>query len=105
MINQWRKQWVENRSNRVYDECLRIDGETAEGVHWRDYESQIARFDELVKIIEPNIGLSLTDWGCGYGALYDYLKDKPWMESAQYTGLDINEKMILACRRRITHRG
>ena len=104
MINQWRKQWVEKRANRVYSKCLFADGETAEGVHWRDQESQQLRFDELIKIIEPNDELKLIDWGCGYGALFDYIKNKPWMTSAHYVGLDINENMIEACRRRIMNK-
>ena len=60
-------------------------------VGWYDRESQIKRFDELIKIGIGN-GHTVLDYGCGTGDFLDYLKGKGI--SVKYYGLDINDEYL-----------
>ena len=74
-------------------------GATARGVDWNGETSQAVRFEQLCKIIEPKIPyFSLSDLGCGYGALLDYLRDKHI--NCKYLGVDISQDMIRAAEQR-----
>lgn len=87
---------------RYYSEKLAIHGETPSGVDWNGEESQIARFVQLCRIIDPattpSDAFSLNDIGCGYGALHDFLHRS--YEALVYFGIDVSEAMIEAARRR-----
>ncbi|MBF0510070.1 MAG: class I SAM-dependent methyltransferase, partial [Deltaproteobacteria bacterium] len=56
-----------------YSARLAEHGETPRGVDWNGEESQRLRFEQLAKIIVRSDRFSLTDLGCGYGALLDFL--------------------------------
>lgn len=80
-----------------YSEKLAQHGNTPRGVDWNGEESQIIRFSQLCKIIDPeNSFFSLNDLGCGYGALFDFLSKKH--PSSSYLGVDISEEMINAAK-------
>ena len=83
--------------SRYYTEkCVQF-GPTPRGVDWNGEESQQMRFAELVKIIPSHDSFSVTDFGCGYGALYDFLARDH--SSFEYVGYDLSAKMIEdACR-------
>lgn len=91
---------------RMYGRRLDEYGATAKGVFWRNEYWQIKRFDRLVEIFEPEHaergGTSVNDFGCGYGALFDYLAARPALNNSRYYGYDISQEMIAACRDRIT---
>lgn len=80
-----------------YSAKLAQHGETAEGVDWNGEESQLLRFTQLCKVIagEP---FSITDLGCGYGALLDHLNDR--YARFTYFGNDIAPAMIEAAKKR-----
>ncbi|HIA11641.1 MAG TPA: class I SAM-dependent methyltransferase, partial [Flavobacteriales bacterium] len=59
-------------------------------------ESQILRFEQLNNIISISNGFSLNDLGCGYGAFYDFLRQK--YDSFHYFGLDVSQDMIHAAQ-------
>lgn len=81
-----------------YSAKLAENGETPRGVDWNGEESQLLRFAQLSKIVSPANKFSLNDLGCGYGALFDYLKSH--YQSFSYNGLDVSAEMISAsCRR------
>ena len=40
-------------------------------------------------------GITITDYGCGYGAFFHYLKDRPVMMDSRYIGIDISEAMLV----------
>ena len=67
-------------------------GATAKGVDWNSLESQQLRFLQLMKVTGGKNSFSITDYGCGYGALFDYLNKQDL--SFQYFGFDISNKMI-----------
>ena len=92
---------------RAYERRLRRYGPTAKGVFWRDDEWQRRRYHVLVRAFRPEDrggGVSIADFGCGYGALFQYLQDRPVMTGSRYIGYDMSEQMIAACRNRIDDR-
>ena len=62
------------RVQEYYDEKIRTHGPTARGVDWKSAESQQLRFAQLVRVIDSSRPFTVNDFGCGYGALLDYLK-------------------------------
>ncbi len=66
-------------------------GASPRGVDWNSDESQNMRFDQLLKIVEMS-SFSILDYGCGYGALADYIQQKGF--HADYFGFDILESAI-----------
>jgi len=46
------------------------------GVDWNSSLSQTNRFDQIIKVCNPDTPFSIIDYGCGYGALADYLKKR-----------------------------
>jgi SAM-dependent methyltransferase len=81
-----------------YSGKLAAHGETPRGVDWNSEEGQKNRFQQLLKIIDISRPVSINDLGCGYGALYEFMKSD--FEIASYTGCDVSEKMIEAARAR-----
>ena len=78
-----------------YAEKLAEHGDTPRGVDWNGEEGQMTRFAQLCKIIDPmSPNFSLSDLGCGYGALLDYLRDKH--STCTYLGVDVSREMIKA---------
>jgi len=61
------------------------------GADWNSEASQFIRFDQLLKVVEiPTF--SLLDYGCGYGALADYMEKKGF--NVKYYGFDILKSAI-----------
>jgi SAM-dependent methyltransferase len=81
---------------RYYTDKLERFGATAAGVDWNSAESQQLRFEQLLRLIPDLDDGSVNDYGCGYGALADYLHTagRRW----SYHGYDISDSMI-ACAR------
>jgi SAM-dependent methyltransferase len=88
------------RVANYYADKLERFGSTAAGVDWNSAESQHLRFNQLLRL-EPDAGEhSVNDYGCGYGALVDYLRGRGL--SWQYRGFDISDSMI-ACAQLLHH--
>lgn len=82
-----------------YAEKLAEHGDTPRGVDWNGEESQMVRFAQLCKIIDPKTpNFSLNDLGCGYGALLDDLRDKH--ANCTYLGVDVSQEMIKVAEQR-----
>lgn len=84
------------RVQDYYDDKIRTHGPTAHGVDWNSAESQQLRFAKLVELIDPARPFTVNDFGCGYGALVDYLKSKDFQ--FRYVGFDISTEMIARAR-------
>ena len=84
-----------------YTEKIRQYGPTPKGVDWRDAESQELRFARLLEIVDRPAE-SLVELGCGYGALYGYLRRTG--HKLAYSGYDISPDMIAAAQARIRRR-
>jgi SAM-dependent methyltransferase len=86
---------------RYYGDRLAAHGVSAQGVDWNGAESQRLRFAQLLRVCEGADGFSLNDVGCGYGALFDYLRERG--RRCDYLGVDISEAMIAKAQE--LHRG
>jgi len=79
-----------------FDKRIQEHGASPRGSDWNSETSQNIRFDQLLKVIETP-SFSLLDYGCGYGALADYLELKGF--EADYYGYDILESAIETARK------
>ena len=79
-----------------YGGKLREHGITPRGVDWNSVESQTMRFDQLLKVCDTDAPFTLTDFGCGYGALFDHLAARH--TAFTYTGFDVSKEMTTAAR-------
>jgi len=84
------------QTRQYYDGKLAEHGSTARGVDWNSEESQRLRFRELMRVIEDDPDASVLDYGCGYGALRSYLRERG--HRGPYIGFDISQRMIEAAR-------
>jgi SAM-dependent methyltransferase len=75
-----------------YSEKIAVHGATARGVDWNSPDSQRLRFVQLLKLTDHSQPFTINDYGCGYGALADYLKGEGY--AFQYWGFDISPPMI-----------
>jgi SAM-dependent methyltransferase len=83
----------------LYTESLSKHGIDSQAVGWKDEASQLFRFDQLARVIDDgDEPISVNDWGCGFGAMFDYLDRRLGARLASYTGYDISPKMIGAAR-------
>lgn len=79
-----------------YSNSIKSYGASAKGVDWNGEEGQILRYKQLLKIIQDQNNFSLLDYGCGYGAIINILRDLG--KEFKYFGLDISEAMIEAAK-------
>lgn len=92
---------VRKKLNRYFAEKLEQFGATPKGVDYSGENAQQIRFAELAKVVKnPAETFSVIDYGCGYGALFDYLQSLGWQ--FEYYGVDLIEEMVVAGRE--THR-
>ena len=77
-----------------YSNKVLTHGATPRGADWNSAEGQQLRFNTLLRILpassEPT---NLDDYGCGYGALFDYLRSSIH-QTVDYLGLDVSAAMI-----------
>jgi SAM-dependent methyltransferase len=78
-----------------FDKRIQEHGASPRGSDWNSETSQNARFDQLLKVVEVQ-SFSLLDYGCGYGALADYLVVRGF--KVDYYGYDILESAIETAR-------
>lgn len=78
-----------------FDKRIQEHGASPRGSDWNSEASQNTRFDQLLKVVEAR-SFSLLDYGCGYGALADYLDTNSF--DANYYGYDILESAIETAR-------
>ena len=82
--------------SQYYSGKIKTHGATSEGVDWNGIDSHTLRFQQLSKIFVDSSKFSVLDYGCGYGALIDYLAEG--FSNVEYYGYDISSEM-LACAR------
>lgn len=80
-----------------FDKTLQAHGTTPKGVDWNNEETREARFQQLLRIIKNPSGFSILDYGCGYGALIEYLQHSRY-HFTQFIGYDISPSMINAAK-------
>lgn len=89
---------------RSFDERLREFGADPRSAFWKNEEWQTRRYQILSRLFaegDRQGGVVITDFGCGYGAFFDFLKDRPVMQGSRYIGIDMSANMIAEAERRI----
>lgn len=81
-----------NKIDKYYSDKLNKYGTSPKGVDWNDLGTQELRFEQLLKVCDKNHKLSIIDLGCGYGYLYEFMKNKGY--DFIYYGVDISKSMI-----------
>lgn len=103
MFSKLRALFINNQINKIYLKNYRKNGTTPKSMFWNSYFNQTKRFEELIDfliVIEGTLkNISISDVGCGYGALYKYLKKSNRYENIVYSGIDINKKFIDDCKK------
>jgi SAM-dependent methyltransferase len=77
---------------RYYTDKIQRFGSEPRGVDWNGREGQVLRFAQLCKVLDPDAPFSVTDVGCGYGSLLEFLGTH--FQSFDYVGVDISNAMI-----------
>jgi hypothetical protein len=88
-------------ARRYYTAAFLRHGAVAAGVDWRDTASQDLRFEQLLKIADHD-SFSLNDYGCGYGALAEWLPAHGFI--ARYYGFDVSPAMLDHARSALSDR-
>ena len=83
---------MQETAARYYGDRVREFGATHRGVDWSTEASQILRFEQLLRLVDPARLSSINDFGCGYAALATYLRQRGFQ--SRYTGFDVSEPMI-----------
>ena len=80
-----------------YSKKIIEHGTHFKGVDWGSDDGQKIRFEQLLKFLDLYQEISITDYGCGYGALIEELNRKKF--KGTYQGYDISETMIQKARK------
>jgi SAM-dependent methyltransferase len=88
--------------NEQYEEWLQQHGaDSPNAVGWQDGALQVLRFDVLALVMEGEEPVTVADFGCGTGALFDRLASRAEPPPlGGYTGYDILPAMVEAARAR-----
>jgi SAM-dependent methyltransferase len=82
--------------NYFFSDALARYGAAHRATDWPDPHQQIRRFAELSRLFDLSRPFDLLDYGCGYGALLDYLTSRG--SPVAYWGYDISHAMLAAAR-------
>jgi SAM-dependent methyltransferase len=72
-------------------------GASPKGVDWNTSDAQELRFAQLLKVVDKPGRFSITDWGCGYGGLLDYLTART--DDFDFVGFDITPDVLSEARK------
>lgn len=84
-----------------YEASFETFGAVAKGVDWNGEDGQALRFTQIASSMRFIDTFSICDFGCGYGAFADYLKDRGF--KGKYTGVDIVGSMVDYASKRYSH--
>jgi SAM-dependent methyltransferase len=84
-----------NNIAMYYQDKIEAFGPTHKGVDWNSVESQELRFSKLSQVLSSE-NFSVIDYGCGYGALHDYLSRHH--KNFDYIGFDWSDAMLREAR-------
>ena len=87
--------------SHIYNKRFNNHNNTPKGVFWNSKLSQDLRLNIILdKILQNSKSdeFSIADIGCGYGRLYEIIRERKLDRKVQYHGFDINEKLINFCK-------
>ena len=85
----------------AYTRRFKARGAQAEGVFWASRINQTARFEQALKDMRFEFGstsFSIADIGCGYGALFNYIRSTSTWREIDYSGVDITPDLVRYCK-------
>lgn len=80
-----------------YKNCFDNHGDNHLGVDWPNYEDTLIRYKVMLDLINDKSKVSLLDFGCGLGHLYEFILNEKKENKIIYNGLDINENFYNHC--------
>ena len=96
LIHKFLNKQITSIYNKRYKKYLN----TPKGVFWNNRLSQDLRLniilDKIIKDLKSN-KVSIADVGCGYGRLFEIIKERNLDKKFQYNGFDINKELISFC--------
>ena len=90
--------------SNIYNKRFDTFNNTPKGVFWNSKLSQDLRLNIILDKILQNAEsdkFSIADIGCGYGRLYEIIRERKLDGKVQYQGFDINQKIISFCKNNI----
>ena len=87
--------------SNIYNKRFDNYNNTRKGVFWNSKLSQDLRLNIILDKILQNAKkekCSIADIGCGYGRLYEIMKERNLDNKFQYYGFDINQNLINFCK-------
>lgn len=82
-----------------FDRSLSLHGDRPEAVRWSE-RGQLTHYRALLDIGDIR-GSRILDFGCGKGDFYQFLQERAI--EVDYTGLDLNERLIALAREKFPH--
>jgi len=102
MFDSTTRAQILGKVEHYFTEKIRANGPTARGVDWNGKDSQFLRFQQLCKIIDRDTpSFSINDFGCGYGALIEFLCIQ--FSNWEYVGIDVSADMVQAACDKYSH--
>jgi len=92
---------IKEKVGRYYTGRLHEHGASPRGADWNSEDSQVLRFAQLARVLPAGERFSIIDYGCGYGALVNFLEGAA--AEFDYQGFDISSDMVE--RARLDHAG
>lgn len=83
---------------QYYREKLAAHGPGAQGMDWKDQETQYLRFEVIARYIDFRSNPTVLDVGCGSGEFLTYCQTHEL--SLRYQGIDVCPEMVAACQSR-----
>lgn len=85
---------------KFYSDAITEYGPVASGVNWKSKRDQDIRFEYLARVIADGTQpVDVADIGCGYAALYAFLKESG-VPLGRYIGYDVSAAMVKSARER-----
>jgi len=90
-----------DKIENLYSDNLRQYGTTSKSVGWKDYKEQLLRFNKLCQVFQnaykqKDLSISMNDFGCGYGAMFQFVDNLKYVKIDKYYGYDISKTMLKA---------
>ena len=93
-------KFLNQQINVIYSKRFQRYHNTPKGVFWNSNLSQDLRLniilDKIIKGSKSN-SISIADVGCGYGRLFEIIKERNLDKRINYYGFDINKELIAFC--------
>lgn len=88
---------------QMYTENISGKGVGPNSVGWRDEQTQALRFEKLACVIDASDEpVTYNDFGCGYAAMFLFLRDRAGAPLGRYYGYDISAEMLAAARQLVS---